>query len=211
MFNQLRSQRIALHISCDRQEVFIGLYGKRFEAALIDRAGPGSVVVNMPALRMRDRDPPQYLGEFSIMSRPEEEMPMIRHQTIGRDPYPGLGMSFSQNLLERGIVSRLLKQGEPPNPTVQDMIGEISSSEAWAAWHGRFFSKAATRLSRKYSRPLFLSLIYFILSHIGAKYSRSITFCPASRVSSSSGASIELLRKPTSIRLWRGCSSTLTI
>jgi hypothetical protein len=106
---------------------------------------------------MRDRDPPQYLGEFSIMSRPEEEMPMIRHQTIGRDPYPGLGMSFSQNLLERGIVSRLLKQGEPPNPTVQDMIGEISSSEAWTAWHGESSTKCEAPLSRIDSRPLYFS------------------------------------------------------
>ena len=135
---------------------------------------------------------------------------MIGHQAIGGDSDPGLGVSFGENLLKGSVVSGVLKQGESPNPTVQDMIGEISSSEAWAAWHGRSFSKAATRLSRKYSRPLFLSLIYFIVSHIGAKYSRSITFCPASRVSSSFGASVELWRKPTSIWLWRGCSSTLT-
>jgi hypothetical protein len=70
---------------------------------------------------MRDGDPPQHLGEFPIMSRPEEEMPVIWHQAIGRDPYPGLGVGFSQNLLDRSIVSRLLEQREPPNSTVQDM------------------------------------------------------------------------------------------
>lgn len=85
---------------------------------------------------------------------------MIRHQAIGRDSYSALGVGFSQNLLEGSVVGGFLKQGEASNPTVQDMIGEISSSEAWAAWHGRSFSKAVTRLSRKYSRPLFLSHHY---------------------------------------------------
>jgi len=89
------------------------------------------------------------------MSRPEEEIPVIRHQAIGCDPYPGLGVGFSQSLLERSIVSRLLEQREPPNPTVQDMIGEISSSEAWTTWHRLAITKLATKLSRKDSRPLF--------------------------------------------------------
>jgi hypothetical protein len=133
--------------------VFIGLYGKRFEAALINRACPGSVVVNMPALRMRDRDPPQYLGEFSIMSRPEEEMPVIWHQAIGCDPYPGLGMGFRQNFLKGNVVSRLLKKGKSSYTAIQDVIGDVSSSEAWAAWHGVTFSKVASMLSRKDSRP----------------------------------------------------------
>jgi hypothetical protein len=41
--------------------MLIGLNRKRFEAALIDWARPGGVMVGMPALRMRDGDPSQNL------------------------------------------------------------------------------------------------------------------------------------------------------
>ena len=59
--NQVRPQCIALHIARDRQEMLIGLYRKRFKAALIDRSGPSGMMVRMPALGVGDGDPPQHL------------------------------------------------------------------------------------------------------------------------------------------------------
>ena len=47
--------------ACDRQEMLIRLDWKGFEAALIDWSSAGGVMVGMPALRMGDGDPPQYL------------------------------------------------------------------------------------------------------------------------------------------------------
>jgi hypothetical protein len=84
---------------------------------------------------MGDRDPSQHLGKLPILSRPEEEMSVIRHQAIGGNPYPCLGMGLGQNLLKGDVVRRLLKQRESPDAAVQDMIVEGSSSEARAAWH----------------------------------------------------------------------------
>lgn len=42
-------------------------------------------MMGMPALRMRDGDPAGHLGEFSILSEPEGQVPAIGHQTIGGD------------------------------------------------------------------------------------------------------------------------------
>ena len=58
---------------------------------------------------------------------------MIRHQAIGRDAYPGPVVGLSQNLLKRGVVRGLIKQRESSNSAVEDMLGEISSSETWTA------------------------------------------------------------------------------
>jgi hypothetical protein len=91
------------------------------------------------------------------MSGPEEEMPVIRHQAIGRDSYPCLGVSLSQNLLKRGVVSGLVKQRESPDSAVEDMIGEASGSEARAAGHSGAFTESVVNLSRKDSRPPFLA------------------------------------------------------
>ncbi len=133
--HQLRSQGIALDITSDGQEMLIGLDRKRLEAALIDRPSPGGVMMGMPALRMGDGDPAEHLGEFAILSRPEEEMPVIGHQAIGGDADLGLGLGFGENLLERGVVSGLFKERQPSYATIQHVIGKISSSKAGAARH----------------------------------------------------------------------------
>jgi hypothetical protein len=70
-------------------------------------------------------------------------------------------VGFGQNLLKRGVVSGLVnqrEQRESSNSSVEDMIGEISSSEAWAAGHGGSSTETVAPLSRKDSRPLFFSL-----------------------------------------------------
>jgi hypothetical protein len=66
-------------------------------------------------------------------------------------------VGLGEYLLKRGIVSGLVEYRQSPHATVQDMVGEVSSSKAWATWHGRSFSKTGTRLSGKDSRPLYFS------------------------------------------------------
>jgi len=78
---------------------------------------------------------------------------MIRHQAIGGDPYPGLGMGLGQNLLKGDVVRRLLKQREPPDTTVQDMIRKISSCKAGAAGHTALVSIPETRVKKRLPTP----------------------------------------------------------
>lgn len=110
--------------------MFAGLHGKRFEASLTDRSGPSGVMVDMPALRMSDRDPAEHLGEFAMLPRPEEGMPMIGHEAVGYDANLGLNGGFSENVLERGILRWLFEQLESADTPIQDVIGEVSSNEA---------------------------------------------------------------------------------
>ena len=90
---------------------------------------------------------------------------MIRHQTIGGDTDLGLSLGLGQNLLKRGVISGFLKQGKSPNPTVQDMIGEISSSKAWTARHRESSTECEALLSRKDSRPLLFRREHMELVH----------------------------------------------
>ena len=55
--------------------------------------------------------------------------PFLFPQAIGRDAYPGPVVGLSQNLLTRGVVRGRIKQRESSNLAVEDMLGEISSSE----------------------------------------------------------------------------------
>ncbi len=129
----------------------IGLDRKRFEVALIHRAGSGGVMKGMPALRMRDGDPAEHLGELAVMTRPEQQMPVIGHQTISGDANLSLGMSFGEDLFKSGVVSGLFKKRQLSHATVQHMIGVVSRSKAWAAWYTEVCTESGTWLSRKVS------------------------------------------------------------
>ena len=80
---------------------------------------------------------------------------MIGHEAIGCDANLGLSVGLSENFLKRGVVRRLLEQPESADTPIQDMIGEVPSSEARPAWHGGACSETSILLSRKDSRPLF--------------------------------------------------------
>lgn len=44
-------------------------------------------------------------------------------------------LGSGEDLFKRGVVSGLLKQRQSPDVTIQDVIGEVSRSEAQTAWH----------------------------------------------------------------------------
>ena len=56
-----------------------------------------------------DGHPAEHLGEFFILARPEEEVPVIRHQAVGGDANAGLSVGFGENLFERGVVRGLVE------------------------------------------------------------------------------------------------------
>jgi hypothetical protein len=102
---------------------------------------------------MRDRDPAEYLGELAIMPRPQKKMPVVGHQAIGGDANLGLSVGLRENVLKRGVVRRLFEQSESADTPIQDMIGEIPSSEARPAWHGGACIETSISRSRnKYYR-----------------------------------------------------------
>ena len=80
---------------------------------------------------------------------------MSGHEAIGCDANLCLGVSLSEKFFKRGIVRRLLEQLESADTPIQDMIGEVPSSEARPAWHGGACIETSILLSRKDSRPLF--------------------------------------------------------
>lgn len=108
--------------------MLIGLDRKRFETTLIDGASSRGVMMGMPALRMGHGDPAKNFGEFSILPGPEEEMPVIGHETVGGNPEARMRGSVSENLFKGKIVGSLFKQRQSPHTTVQDVIGEAAGN-----------------------------------------------------------------------------------
>ncbi len=71
---------------------------------------------------------------------------MIRHQTIGDDADAGVGMRFRQNLFEGDIVRSCLKQRQPSDATIQDMVGKFSGSHTYLFPHQVHHRTSCTKL-----------------------------------------------------------------
>ena len=52
-------------------------YWEGFEAALVQVAGAYIMIVRVPALGMGEREPVAKLGKLTVMSRPDDEVPVV--------------------------------------------------------------------------------------------------------------------------------------
>ena len=108
---------------------------KCLEASLIQMSAAGRVMVSVPALRVRQRQPAQKRGQFAILFRPKEEMPMVRHETIAEQPNVGPVHRFDKNPLERLEIGILLEQRPPGHASIGRMVNITPGSDASDSWH----------------------------------------------------------------------------
>ncbi len=66
--------------------------------------------MSVPTLCMGYRDPAHHFGELAIVPRPQEQMPVVGHHTVGGNPDARSLVSLVQNVLKGKIVSGLIEQ-----------------------------------------------------------------------------------------------------
>ena len=72
----------------------------------------------MPTLRVRYRDPAHDFGELAIVPRPQKQMPVVRHQTVRRNPDARPLVSFVKNFFKGKIVAGLVEQPQATDTAV---------------------------------------------------------------------------------------------
>ena len=102
---------------------------------LVKVARAGRVVMGMPALGMRMRQPAKEVGKLMIPLWPEHEVPVIGHDAIAEEPNGMLDQCFGENAFERLVIGIFLKQGQTRNRTVQGVIDEATRSRPSMACH----------------------------------------------------------------------------
>jgi len=120
--HQLRSQSIAFHITAQSQKVVILLHGKRLESTLVKVTGPGRLAMRVPALCVSQRQPANKTRQFTVFLRPHNQVPVISHQTIRKQPCSGASDSFLKHPFKCGEVLILRKNRHPGVCAVQHMI-----------------------------------------------------------------------------------------
>jgi hypothetical protein len=90
-------QSIALHVTTNGHETPVLLNGERLETALVQRPGPGGVVVGVPTLGVRHRQPAHEFGKIAVLLWPDDQMPVIgdwaSSRSIACHSLPGEGPS----------------------------------------------------------------------------------------------------------------------
>src|SRR5204862_97706 len=84
--DQTCSKRVSLDIPAETQEVVVVVDGKRLESALIDGAGAGGVVPDMPTLGVTTGKPVHECRQVAVGNGTENKVEVVGHQTIGETP-----------------------------------------------------------------------------------------------------------------------------
>ncbi len=125
------------------------LNGKAFEAALIKMACANGVVNRMPPLSMSRGNPMNECREVAIIERPQEHMPVVGHNTVGRkthrDFFEALGEDFFEDVeVGKAAEDILLAVG-----TVEDVINNTSRRLSSYSWHREILRVEYTHVNFK--------------------------------------------------------------
>ena len=103
-------------------------------------------MMQVPVTHTRCGSPLQETPQVTILQRPQDQLPVIRHEGIAQHAHKNFGLSFCQGFFERGIVSVI---GENPImgiSTVEYVKDHSPRRLACCSWY------ANEKISRK--RPL---------------------------------------------------------
>ncbi len=132
---EIRPQRVALHVAEHCEQVLVLFNRKRFETPLVKMARSLGSIISVPAHRMGVRQPAEEVGELLVCFRADDEVPVIRHDTIGENRQ-GLSLErLLQNTLEGLIVFLLLEQRQSSHRAVKHVEANIIWANARSLWH----------------------------------------------------------------------------
>jgi len=119
---QIRAQSVALDVTANGEEMDVLLYGKGLEASLIQVPGSGGRAMSVPALHMRESYQAHEIGEVSVLLRPQNQVPVIRHQTPRKNTHGNTGLNISEDALESQVVRIFLEYGQACVGTIEDVV-----------------------------------------------------------------------------------------
>jgi len=110
-------------------------------------------------VRVRHRHPLHKRRKIAIGLRPQNQMPVVAHNAVAAKTHRKPLQPFSQNLLKRRKIVRLLEYPQPAVGTVENVIYIIPFVYAFLSWHINQYkpSKPACQ-PKKVSDPFILCL-----------------------------------------------------
>jgi len=80
---------IGFNVTASHKKMVIVLHGKTLVATLIQVAAGGVVVVGKVTADVGGRQAQHEAGQFAVLSRPEQQMPVVGHEAPGQHAHAG--------------------------------------------------------------------------------------------------------------------------
>src|SRR5262249_50887387 len=137
------------------QIVLVRLNDKTLVPALVQMTLPAAASMLAPAPYVRRADPRHERRQVLIPPWPQQQMPVIVHQTIAHDPHPHTLSSPLHQLYKRRKPPRLAKNPHSAIPPIEHVIHQPTGRHSSSSWHGLQSSALARWLSIRWDVPLF--------------------------------------------------------
>jgi hypothetical protein len=119
------------------------LDGEGLEPALPDVST--GMVMPLVAPDMGCQEPVHPAAQVPVAGRPEGQVEMIGHQTIGQHPHGIPEGRLGNDLNERVVIAILVKDLGTGITPVQDVVAETSGGSTGGAWHGEIPDESRER------------------------------------------------------------------
>jgi hypothetical protein len=103
--------------------------------------------VGVPTLGVRQRQPTHERGKISILARPNHQVPMIRHHAIGQQTHLHSPHRVGEDLLERFVVFRLVKDAHPGIGPVQHVVHQPAGNNSFCSSHAAILRNTPLRVN----------------------------------------------------------------
>lgn len=134
------------------------LHWERFEPSLVDGAGTCGLEVSVPSLGVCQRKPSHELGDLVVVSqpRPIDQMPVVRHQTVGQDPDRLAVVSFLKHTLKRFVIRITFEEPFAPDRSVQHVVDHPSDNRTSSPGHHRTIPHARVGVNKRLPTPFMI-------------------------------------------------------
>jgi len=135
--NPLRTQRVPLDITAQRQKMPVILTHKRLKPPLINLPAPDAAAVLQLPPNVRDRQPLHESRKLSVHPRDQHEVPVIRHDSIRQHYHRRVIQHVAEAAEKREVILLMPKQIHPPNAAIKDMVDQTTRRFASLSRHER--------------------------------------------------------------------------
>ena len=113
--------------------MIVFLNGEGFEAALPNMTGQAvSHVVTAAVGGQQPMDPG---GQVVRVGGPEDEVEMVGHEAITKNPHGDMGVGLAEKVAKGGVVVRAVEDFDPAVAAIDDMVTVAADGGSGGAWH----------------------------------------------------------------------------
>ena len=115
--------------------MLILLDGKTLESALVEMPMADGAVGVLPTLGVSQRETAHERGEFAVVSRPKNEVPMVGHEAPVEDAHGDALVGQEQDFFEGEIILIFFEESEASVGAIEDMVNQAGGGVSSGSRH----------------------------------------------------------------------------